>query len=323
MIHDFPSIQTLGHDIFAIDLFQGGVPGRTCSYVIRSKDKTAVIDVGSSLDLPRLLSGLSQLGIQREEVDYVIVTHIHLDHAGGTGKLLSVLPRATAVVHPRGARHLIDPSRLIAGARAVYGDRLETLFGEILPIPKERVLIREDEGTLPLDENRVLSFYHTPGHARHHFTVWDPVSQGLFTGDTVGLRYVPALTGWEHEIIYPSTSPSEFDRQAVESTISRLSRLPVKRIYHTHFGMTEPAELAFARTLQGVREFEERARKVFSPGMDWRMLANSLREYMIEDMQKQGLPLPPTWDGFELDLELNAKGLLYSLEKEATQKRNG
>jgi glyoxylase-like metal-dependent hydrolase (beta-lactamase superfamily II) len=315
------TVQDLGYGISLIDLIQSGERGRTGAYILRGEEKTAIVDVGSALDIPNLLIGLKQLQISPEQIDYVIVTHIHLDHAGGVGTLLPYLPHATVVVHPRGARHLIDPSRLIAGARSVYGDQLEECFGQILPVPEERILIRNDEETLSLGGDRLLTFYDSPGHARHHFSIWDPVSQGIFSGDALGIRYVPELTGLDFEIIYPSSSPTEFDREAVFSTVNRLSKLPVKRIYHAHFGVTEPAQMAFERVLKGAAGFDDTARSLFYPGISWKIIAEALQDYMKQDMEQQGLQAPHSWKEFALDLELDAKGLLYRLEKEA--KENG
>jgi glyoxylase-like metal-dependent hydrolase (beta-lactamase superfamily II) len=317
-VTDHKTVQDLGHGIFLIDLLETGTPGRTSSYLIRG-EKTALVEVGSSHSRENILDSLAKIGATPEEIDYVIVTHIHLDHSGGVGYLLPLLPNATVVCHPRASRHLIDPSRLIAGASAVYGDELERIFGKILPVPAERVLVREDGETIDLGAGHLLTFYDTPGHARHHFTIHDAGAVGLFTGDTVGIRYVPELTGWEYNAIYPSTSPSEFDLQAVNDTIDRLEPLGAERIYHTHFGMTEPAALAFDRTRKTAADFDRLARESFRPGQPWEELAEKLREYIRADLTAAG-HVPGALNGLELDIELNAKGLLFVLEKEHTAK---
>lgn len=313
-----PILHPLDHGITIIDLMESGVEGRTGCYVIQS-EKIAIIETGSSLSSPYILAGLEKMGIPTEKVDYIIVTHIHLDHAGGVGYILPHFANATVVVHPRGARHLIDPSRLIQGAHAVYGDKLEQYFGEILPVPEERVLIRDEGDTLDLGGGRVLSFYDTPGHARHHFSIHDPVSEGIFTGDTIGIRYAKQLTGLDVEPIFPSTSPSEFDRDAVFQSADKLEQLGAKRIYHSHFGVTEPASKAFASTRQTVAAFDEIARSCFEPGMDYRILADKLADYIKDEMAKMGHSLA-SMKGFEIDLEINAKGLIYTLEREAVKK---
>jgi glyoxylase-like metal-dependent hydrolase (beta-lactamase superfamily II) len=302
-----------------IDLMEREERGRSACFVVRG-EKIAIIETGSSLSAPYILAGLKELGIAPEQVEYVIVTHIHLDHAGGVGYILPNFPNATVVAHPRAGRHLIDPSRLIQGAKAVYGDDLERLYGEILPVPAERVLIRDDGEQLDLGGGHLLTFYDTPGHAKHHFSIHDPAARGIFTGDTVGLRYVKELTGWDFECIYPSTSPTDFDRDAVMRSIEKLERLPgVDRIFHTHFGPTEPASLAFERTRKTVDDIDRLARDMFQPGMDYKDLAERLREYIRADLAKEGHVVQEL-RGIEFDIELNAKGLLCVLEKEHSAK---
>lgn len=313
-----PILHSLGHDLTIIDLMEGGVEGRTACYAIKG-EKIAIIETGSSLSAPYILAGLEKMGINKKQLEYIILTHIHLDHSGGVGYILPHFPNATVVVHPRGARHLIDPSRLIEGARAVYGDQLDNAFGQILPVPEDRILIRDEGDTLDLGAGRVLQFYDTPGHARHHFSIYDPVSDGIFTGDTVGVRYVKQLTGLDFETIFPSTSPSEFDRTAAFDSIEKLEKLDAKRVYHSHFGVTEPATYAFERTKKGVAAYDEISRSLFEPGIDYQTLADQLEEYVRQDMAELGHPLQ-SLRGFEIDLPINAKGLLFTLEREASKK---
>jgi len=312
-------VYDLGHDIHLIDLLDMGERARTGCYVIRGA-KTALVDVGASPSQPQILAGLAKLGIAPEKIDYVILTHIHLDHAGGMGFLLPLLPNATVVCHPRAARHVIDPSRLIAGAQAVYGDQLQRLFGQILPVPEERVLIREDGETLDLGEGHFLTFYDTPGHARHHFSIHDRGAEGIFTGDTVGLRHVPELTGWDFTVILPSTSPSEFDCKAVLDSIAKLEPLGAKRIYHAHFGMTEPASEAFERVKRIVVDYDRIARESFTPGMSSDVIAGKLGEYVRADLAALG-HIVHDLSGLQFDLQINAQGLLYNLEREHKKKQ--
>ncbi|BCJ86557.1 MBL fold metallo-hydrolase [Effusibacillus dendaii] len=315
-----PILHPLDHGITIIDLMERDLQGRTGGYVIEA-EKIALVETGSSLSAPYILAGLEKLNIKPEQVEYIIVTHIHLDHSGGAGYILPNFPNATVVVHPRGARHLIDPSRLIVGARAVYGDMLDTLFGPIEPIPEERVMIRSEGDTLDLGGGRILSFYDTPGHANHHFSIYDPVSEGIFTGDTVGIRYVKQFTGYDFETIFPSTTPSEFDRAAVFASVEKLQKLGARRIYHGHFGVTEPAEFAFERTQKTVAAFDDIARSCFNSGGGVEILAEKLLEYIGQDLAEQGYPtdnLKP----FEMESRFNAQGLIYSLERELKKKSN-
>lgn len=307
-------IQSLGDDISVIDLMEGGVEGRTGCYVIRG-EKIALVETGTSLSVPYLLGGLKALQIDPGEVDYVIVTHIHLDHSGGAGKLLPYLPHATVVVHERGARHLIDPSRLLKGARAVYGDVLERMFGEVLPVPEDRVWIRREKETVDLGGGRVLTFYDTPGHARHHFSIYDSGSGGVFSGDTLGVRYVKELTGADCELIFPVTSPPEFDLAATLDSIDKLAQLQPSKIFHSHYGVTEPASIAFDRIRETAEVFVQLARACHPLENNQEVLKEKLRDYVIEEHRKRGVETRQlNWP--ELDLELSAMGLIIRLEAE-------
>ncbi len=312
-------VEDLGSGVQMIDLMEQQERGRSACYVVRG-DKIAIIETGSSLSGPYILAGLNELGIEPAQVEYVIVTHIHLDHAGGVGSILPHFPHATVVAHPRAGRHLIDPSRLMQGARAVYGDALERLYGEMLPVPADRLLIRDEGEQLDLGTGHLLTFYDTPGHAKHHFSIHDPAARGIFSGDTVGVRYVQQLTGWDFTCIFPSTSPTDFDRDAVMSSLDKLERLPgVDRIFHTHFGPTEPASLAFARTRKTVDDFDRLARELFTPGMDASVLAEAIRDYIRADLAKEGHRVDQL-GGIELDIGLNAQGMIYVLEREHAKK---
>jgi len=239
-------IINLGNDIHQVDVYDQGMPERTSCYLITA-EQAALIETGATPGAGYLMAALRDLGIDPEKVKYIIVTHIHLDHAGAAGVLARELPEAEVWVHPRGARHMIDPSRLIAGARAVYGDLFDSFFGEILPVPAERVHSPEDGETLDLGGGRVLAFYHTPGHARHHMVIHDPASRGVFSGDALGVRYkaLSELVGFDYTL--PSTPPSEFDPPAALETMDRMMGLALENIYFTHFGMAAGAPAILAR----------------------------------------------------------------------------
>ncbi|HET7616397.1 MAG TPA: MBL fold metallo-hydrolase, partial [Bacillales bacterium] len=212
----------LGNRIHLIDGFDLKTPGRTGTYVLQEEELT-LVETGPSPSVPYVLAGLNDLGLDPAEVKYIIVTHIHLDHAGGAGLLLQHCPNAKVVVHPRGNRHLADPSRLVAGARQVYGEQFDELFDPIVPIPEDRLIVKDDGETLKIGAECTLRFYDSPGHAKHHFSIYDPVSNGIFTGDTAGVRY--HQTQDQGLTFYlPSTSPNQFDPEAMLHSIERFRK---------------------------------------------------------------------------------------------------
>ena len=240
------------HGIVAIDSGQVR-PQMAACYLLETDTAVAVVETGNNHSTGRILSVLANRGRQPEEVSHVIVTHVHLDHAGGTGSLMQELPNATLVVHPRGARHMVDPSRLEASARAVYGDEeYEKQHGALIGVPEERVRIMEDGGELQIGA-RTLRFMDTPGHARHHFCVWDETSRGWFSGDTFGISY-RELDTQAGPFIFPTTTPIQFDPPALISSIDRMMEKSPCNMYLTHFGRVQEAERLAEDMRRAVRE---------------------------------------------------------------------
>ncbi len=224
----------MNHGITCIDVEYMRV-GLACFYLLQEKDELAVIETGTTHSVPYLLRLMAERGLQHEQVRYVIPTHVHLDHAGGAGAMMQQFPQASLLVHPRGARHLVDPAKLIAGSIAVYGENtFRALYGEITPIPEARVIPVDDGATFDL-AGRALEFRHTPGHADHHFCIWDARSQGWFTGDVMGISY-PELRFTAGDFVLPSTTPVQFNPEALLSSIELLRRYAPERCYLTHYG---------------------------------------------------------------------------------------
>jgi len=209
-------------------------PQMVASHLIIENNHATFIDTGTTKTLPRLLETLNAKKVPLENVDFVIVTHVHLDHAGGAGALMQVCPNAQLVVHPRGARHLIDPSRLMAATIEVYGkEQTIELYGELPPIDASRVIQASDEFELNF-QGRSLTFWDTPGHANHHFCVLDEKSKSIFTGDTYGLSYREFDTE-KGIFIFPTTTPTQFDPGALQASMKRLVSYQPEKIYLTHF----------------------------------------------------------------------------------------
>jgi glyoxylase-like metal-dependent hydrolase (beta-lactamase superfamily II) len=209
-------------------------PGHAASHIIQDAGRAAFVDVGTNYSVPHLLDALDVLGIAREAVDYVFLTHVHLDHAGGGGLLLQALPNARAVLHPRGAPHMIEPEKLIAGSKAVYGEeRFNELYGALVPIPRERMQITQDGLRLQLGD-RELEIIHTPGHAMHHYAVVDAAHASIFPGDTFGVSY-REMDSARGAFIMPATTPSQFDPDQHIASIDRMAAYQPESMYLMHF----------------------------------------------------------------------------------------
>lgn len=227
----------MNHGIHTIDT--GFVrPQFDAAYLVVENGRAAFVDCGTNYAVPRMLDALRHAGLAVEDVDWLILTHVHLDHAGGAGELIAQLPRAKLVVHPRGARHMIDPSQLWAGASAVYGDEvMERTYGRLRPVPAERVVEAPDDHEVDL-AGRKLRCLDTPGHARHHLTVHDERANVCFTGDVFGLSYREFDTA-NGPFILPTTSPVQFDPEALHASIDRLVALQPAAMYLTHYNRVE------------------------------------------------------------------------------------
>lgn len=224
-----PFVVQLAEDLWQIDLRHQGQPGVIASYLLTGPAGPALIDVGPGAAVPRLLEGIRAAGVEPEDVEHLVLTHVHLDHAGAAGTLLRHMPRARAYVHHIGARHLIRPEKLIASAERIYGDQMATLWGEILPVPAER-LVEIDEGTALPAGSRELRALYTPGHAVHHAAFYDAQRGEVFAGDVAGVRVPGGGT------VRPPTPPPDLDLEAWETSLERIEGLAPRTVYLAHFG---------------------------------------------------------------------------------------
>ncbi len=307
----------LGNRIHLIDGFDLGIPSRTGTYVI-NEDALTLVETGPSMSVPYILSGLKELNIDPADIKYIIVTHIHLDHAGGAGLLLKDCPNAKVIVHPKGARHLADPSRLILGTKAVYGDDFERLFEPILPIPEEKLMIKEDGDTLQLSEKCKLTFYHTRGHADHHFSIYDPVSNGIFTGDTIGVRYDQIK---EFEFYLPSTSPNQFRPDEMLASLEKIvHELKVDTIYFGHFGLSNQPMEVYKQITYWLPKFVEVGEKVWQRGQSHEQLCDELLT-LIQNVIKQRnvAETHHVYEVINVDLQVCSMGIMDYLEKRNKQ----
>jgi len=254
-------ITDLGHDVFQIDTRMAGYQGITAGYLIRSS-RPCLVETGTAPSAPVVRAALSRLGVDAADLASVVVTHIHLDHAGGAGDIAAMYPAAEIVVHQRGARHLADPSRLMASARMVYGDALDRLFGELLPVPAARIRALDDTGSVDLGDGRELSSHYSPGHAKHHVGLLDSASGDLYVGDAAGV-YIP-----ETGDLRPATPPPDFDLDTALASVQLFADLSPSRLLFSHYGPVTDVPATLERSAEELRVWVEHTRTARAAGLD-------------------------------------------------------
>lgn len=313
------SLTKLHHGIYCLDAqyIQLGV---AAIYLLLHQGKICIIETGTSQSVTVVLQAIQSLGMSSDDVTYVIPTHVHLDHAGGAGALMQACSNARLIVHPRGAAHLIDPEKLVAATKLVYGDtRFAQLYGEIIPVPVERVSVAEDGFKLDLG-NRVLEFIDTPGHALHHYCIFDEMSSGVFSGDTFGIAY-PSLTTNEGPFIFATTTPTQFDPISLLQSIDRITDRQPESIYLTHYGEIILTPVLTRQLKQSVMNQAQIAQnmKGQSENREAR-LQDAISILLIDTIKQQGGNDSVEYyqAQFKSDARLNARGLnawLMRLEK--------
>ena len=280
-------------------------------YLLKQKNKVIIIETGTNYSVPHVKEALSQVGLSFSDVSYVIPTHVHLDHAGGAGLLMMQCQNAALVVHPRGARHLIDPSKLVAGAKAVYGEnKFKEYYGEIFPIDANRVIQADDNFILDFD-GRELRFIDTPGHARHHFCIWDKATKSMFTGDTFGISYRD-LDHQDELYILPSTSPVQFDPEALIQSINRIMEFKPERVCLTHFSAIKPTKKATNKLIESIHFVSNLAIKYADKNDSESIIYKKMMDYFLEGLNEIGFQNNDyAKDRLSLDVLINTQGLIY------------
>lgn len=290
-------------------------PRFDAAYLIVENGRGAFLDCGTSHSVPALLGAVEKAGLRPADIDWLILSHVHLDHAGGAGALLEYLPDARVVVHPRGAPHMIDPTRLIAGATAVYGEEeMARSYGTIVPIPESRVDIARDGHRVDL-AGRTLACLDTPGHALHHLCLWDATSRSVFTGDTFGISY-RELDSDAGIFLFPTTTPVQFDPEALKASVARLAALEPERAFLTHFGAIDHIPQNARSLIEQVDAMSRGALALIdAPDRHAALVAMLDALYVPRAVAHSGLAESAVRDLLGMDIELNAQGLGVWLDR--------
>lgn len=315
MLH--PHLTRYADGITAVDV-EYVRPGVAAAHIIEHQRRAAFVDTGTTHSVPYLLAALEELRIDRAAVDFVFLTHVHLDHAGGAGTLLQALPNARAVLHPRGAPHLIDPAKLIAASIDVYGEaRYRRLYGDIVALPAQRVLVTADLQRLSL-AGRPFEFVHTPGHALHHQAIVDLEHAGIFTGDTFGISYREMDTD-NGAFIMPATPPSQFDPQQLLHSVDRLAAYAPQQLYLMHYGRVTDVPRLARELKHQIREFERIALTHAGAKSRASAIGGALEKLWRGLARRHGCDFTDARFAQLLgkDVQLNVQGLIAWLERRA------
>ncbi len=281
----------LGEDTHRVDTRMSGYAGITAAYLMRTS-RPCLVETGTATSANAVRDSLAHLGIGPDDLATIVVTHIHLDHAGGVGTLAAMFPRAQVVVHERGARHLVDPERLMTSARRVFGSVLDDVFGVLEPTDAARVVALGDIGSIDLGDGRSLDAFHAPGHAQHHVGLVDSATGDLFVGDAAGV-YIP-----ETAEMRPSTPPPDFDMDVAIRTLGRFRDVGPRRLLFSHFGPVTDVGTSLDRAEDELRTWVELVREARTSAMDLDHAVQLVTERTQERYQ-QYLSRPDVADKFE------------------------
>ncbi|WP_443075210.1 MBL fold metallo-hydrolase [Streptosporangium sp. NBC_01469] len=303
------NITALGGDVYEIDTRMAGYSSITAGYLILG-DRPCLVETGTSTSAPVVRDALTSLGVGPGDLATVVVTHIHLDHAGGVGDIAGFYPDAEIVVHEKGARHLADPSRLMASARMVWGDRLDILFGELSPTEASRIRALGDTDTIDLGNGRTLNSHYSPGHARHHVGLIDSGTGDLYVGDAAGV-YLP-----ETGDLRPATPPPDFDLGTALDSIALFKALGPQRLLFSHYGPVADVEEILGRSAEELRVWVDLTRQARTEGMDLDHAAAMVRE-RTRDRYAALTANEVTAEQFELlsGAPSNVAGILHWLDR--------
>ncbi|GII65809.1 MBL fold metallo-hydrolase [Sphaerisporangium krabiense] len=304
------NVTPLGGDVYEIDTRMAGYSGITAGYLILG-DRPCLVETGTSTSAPVVRDALTSLGVGPNDLATVVVTHIHLDHAGGVGDIAGHYPSAEIVVHEKGARHLADPSRLMASARMVWGDQLDRLFGRLAPTDAARIRTLGDTGSIDLGGGRTLSGHHSPGHAKHHVGLLDSFTGDLYVGDAAGV-YLP-----ETGDLRPATPPPDFDLQTALNSVALFGELGPQRLLFSHYGPVTDVAATLERSAEELRIWVDLTTQAHTAGMDLDHAVAMVRDRTRERYAALSAENEETAERFELlsGAPSNVAGIMHWLER--------
>jgi glyoxylase-like metal-dependent hydrolase (beta-lactamase superfamily II) len=314
---DAPPVTRYDDGVLAIDTLTGGMTSVTAGYLLAAP-RPALIECGPALAVDNVIAGLRSLGMDPDDLAYLVLTHIHLDHAGGAGDVAAAFPNATVVVSEIGARHLNDPTRLNASAGQVYGELYDTVYGACTPIEASRIRGVADGDLLELGNGRSLELLYTPGHAKHHVGVHDSDTGAIFSGDSVGVK----LPGMSH--LRPATPPADFHLEAALASLERYQGREPSRVYLAHYGPVDPPDAALDEAIERLRLWAATAEGAYRDaiaggptGTELDHVAETLRQRFQDEIDPSGTADPDVTDRIELlsGYTSNAAGLLRYFQR--------
>jgi glyoxylase-like metal-dependent hydrolase (beta-lactamase superfamily II) len=306
-----PPIEQLDDGVLAIDTLTGGMTSVTAGYLLTAP-RPALIECGPALAVDHVIAGLHSLGFDPDDLAYLVVTHIHLDHAGGAGAVAEAFPNATVVVSDIGARHLHDPERLNRSARLVYGPLFDTVYGACHPTERQQILGVEDGHLLDLGGGRELELIATPGHAKHHIGVHDSETGAIFSGDSVGVK-LPGMP-----VLRPATPPADFHLDAALASLQRYREREPSRIYLAHYGAVDPPDAALAEAEDRLRLWAATAEAAYHESSELDHVAETLARRFADELDPAAVPDDPDAErrlALLSDVRSNAAGLLRYFQR--------
>ncbi len=309
-------IKPLGFGIYELELIEKSSVYRTTGYLILG-EKKVLIETGATRSNGAIQTALKELNIDLKDIDAIIVTHIHLDHSGGAGLLMSQCPNAVLLAHEKAKPHLSDPEKLIQGARVVYGDSFDKLFSPILPISEERIQVMGEEDKYDLGNGRIIHFYNSPGHAFHHHIIHDPISNGIFSGDAAGLFFNRIYEEYGIKYVIPVTAPTQFAPNLMVETLEKMIRLNPDRIYYTHFGMSNSGVEMLQAAKKRMDFFGRECIEFYKKDRSFERLNSFMNQRVFNELEQSGVPHNlADRKHIMFDITLNAQGVVALVERQ-------